>query len=216
MRCADHNRLASLTAPTPLNRLRVLRLCNNPIAAFDATAFPQLRTLFLDNAKLGTVHSLDKLHKLENFSIRDQAGHKLLAHLLLCLLGLTSAFRNRHLPCHSIRDVRRLYLSGNALPRSFPTDQYFNLVYLELAACKLTALPTGFAASIPNCRTLNLNHNFLSDLEPLLGLRRLVRLSIVGSRLEKCKPFAKVVGTMGELKSLDLRCDSCPNAYLLD
>lgn len=48
-----------------------------------------------------------------------------------------------------VRDVKRLYLSGNPLPSSFPSEKFFNLVYLELAMCQLTSLPADFASVVP-------------------------------------------------------------------
>lgn len=111
----------------------------------------------------------------------------------------------RQLQSHGLRDLRRLYFSGNKLPRSFPTNQYYNLIYLELAMCQLSALPEDFASLVPNCRSLNLNHNFLESLQPLSGLVRLHRLSIVGSRLDDCSALSAVVETLPELETLDLR-----------
>lgn len=104
-----------------------------------------------------------------------------------------------------VRDVKRLYLSGNAVPTSFPTEQFFNLVYLELAMCQLTSLPVNLASLIPNVRVLNLNFNFIDDLTPLTGLTRLNKLTVLGARLEKCRPIAKVLASMPELELLDLR-----------
>lgn len=105
-----------------------------------------------------------------------------------------------------IRDVKRLYLSGNPIPTSFPSEKFFNLVYLELAMCQLDSLPTHLAQVIPNVRVLNLNFNALSELSPLEGLTRLKKLSVVGARVEKCRGLVRVVGSLKELESLDLRC----------
>ena len=65
----------------------------------------------------------------------------------------------------------------------------YSLVYLELAACRLTALPDAFAGLFPNVRVLNLNYNFLADPEAakLRGLVRLRRLSMVGGRVGDAK-----------------------------
>lgn len=104
-----------------------------------------------------------------------------------------------------LRDVKRLYLSGNPIPSSFPSEKFFNLVYLELAMCQLSTLPPNLAAVVPNVRVLNLNFNFLQDLQPLKGLTRVTKLTVVGGRLAKCRPVASVLGTMGELEELDLR-----------
>lgn len=106
---------------------------------------------------------------------------------------------------NQIQDVKRLYLSGNPIPTSFPSENFYNLVYLELAMCQLTSLPADFAAVIPNVRVLNLNFSFLDDLEPLAGLTRLKKLSVMGARLNKCRPVAAVLGTLSELESVDLR-----------
>jgi Leucine-rich repeat (LRR) protein len=71
--------------------------------------------------------------------------------------------------------------------------------------CQISSLPHNLSALIPNCRLLNLNYNFLSDIEPLGGLSRLRRLSLLGSRVSKCKPLAGVLATMPELELFDLR-----------
>lgn len=111
----------------------------------------------------------------------------------------------RTLTMQHLRDVKRLYLSGNPLPRSFPSERFFNLVYLELAMCQLSALPENLAAVVPNVRVLNLNHNFIADLSPLTGLARCSRLSLVGMRLTKARPLADALGSMPELEDVDLR-----------
>lgn len=61
--------------------------------------------------------------------------------------------------------------AGNALPAGFLTSACYNLVYLELANCRLTALPPGLATLVPNLRGLE-------------GLARLRKLSVVGARLK--------------------------------
>lgn len=105
-----------------------------------------------------------------------------------------------------VRDVRRLYLSGNPVPASFPSEKFFNLTYLELAMCQLESLPTNIAHLIPNVRVLNLNFNPIHDLTPLVGLTRLKRLSILGARLTSCRAIVNVISSMLELECVDLRC----------
>ncbi|BGP50011.1 Protein nud1 [Rhodotorula kratochvilovae] len=191
----DHNNLASFESAGPLLRLRVLRLSNNPIASLDASFAPKLRTLYIDSARLGDLLGTDQLRKLENLSVRDQSGGALM------------------LPMPHIRDVKRLYLSGNPLPSSFPSEKFYNLVYLELAMCQLTSLPADFASVVPNVRVLNLDFNFISDLAPLTGLTRLTKLSVVGARLAKARPVAAVLATLTELESVDLRMNPFTLAF---
>lgn len=108
-------------------------------------------------------------------------------------------------------------LSGNALPphlfnsptlQSAPSPSY-NLVYLELAACRMTSLPASFAQSVPNLRVLNLNYNFLTGDEIVRavgGLQRLRKLTIVGGRMKSWKGVVgKCLRELGELEVVDFR-----------
>lgn len=105
-----------------------------------------------------------------------------------------------------VRDVKRLYLSGNPLATSFPSEKFYNLTYLELAMCRLESLPADFASVVPNVRVLNLDYNFIQDVSPLSGLARLAKLSLVGARIAKARPLAAVVASLTELESIDMRC----------
>lgn len=110
------------------------------------------------------------------------------------------------LPMQQIRDVKRLYLGGNPIPSAFPSQRFYNLVYLELAMCQCRALPVDLAAVMPNVRSLNLNYNFLSELSALTGLSRLQKLTVVGSRLKDFgRPLIKLLESLPELELLDLR-----------
>ena len=82
----------------------------------------------------------------------------------------------------------------------------YNLVYLELAACRITSLPEGGLGKLaPNLRVLNLNYNFLEDVQALEDLARLQKLTIIGSRLKSTKPLIRLVQRLPELEMLDLR-----------
>jgi Leucine-rich repeat (LRR) protein len=98
------------------------------------------------------------------------------------------------------------YWAGNPLKDDFLVEPCYNLVYLELAACRLTALPEGMARLVPNLRVLNLNYNFLEDVRPLQGLTRLQKLTIIGSRLKNTKPLIRLLQQMPDAEMLDFRC----------
>ncbi|KAH6911432.1 hypothetical protein BKA70DRAFT_1099518 [Coprinopsis sp. MPI-PUGE-AT-0042] len=92
----------------------------------------------------------------------------------------------------------------------------YNLVYLELAACRLTLLPKdGLAKLAPNLRVLNLNYNFLDDVKPLEGLTRLQKLTIIGSRLKSTKPLIRLVQHMSDVEMLDFRMNPCTLGWYL-
>ncbi|CAE6437948.1 unnamed protein product [Rhizoctonia solani] len=183
----DHNALADLHVDTPLPRLRNLRLSDNKLTELDCSSFVNLRTLYVDNNKLGILRHVEKARRLENLSLRNQSG------------------RGLHLSISHIRDVKRLYLSGNPLDPGFLEVPCYNLVYLELAACRLSSLPTDLCRLVPNLRVLNLNYNFLSDARPLGGLMRLRKLTVIGSRLKATKPLLRSLQSMKELEMLDFR-----------
>lgn len=85
------------------------------------------------------------------------------------------------------------------------TEACYNLVYFELAACRLTSLPANFSSLVPNVRVLNLNYNFLEDVGPLEGLNRMKKLSIIGSRVKGTKGLIRMVQRMGEIEMVDFR-----------
>jgi protein NUD1 len=97
------------------------------------------------------------------------------------------------------------FRTGNPIGNDFIQDACYNLIYLELAACRLTVLPARFAALVPNVRVLNLNYNFLKDVQPLEGLARLRKLTIIGSRLAGTKALIRCVKGMPDVEMLDFR-----------
>ncbi|KAI0259785.1 hypothetical protein BC834DRAFT_832867 [Gloeopeniophorella convolvens] len=193
----DNNSLDELEAHGILPRLRILRLSANRLKRLDASRFPSLRTLYVDNNSLAEISHANRLNKLENLSLRNQGGK-----------GLS-------LPICDVRDVKRLYLSGNALPPDFLSEPCYNLVYLEAAACRLSKLPTNLSTLVPNLRVLNLNYNFLDDVKPLEGLRRLNKLTIIGSRLKGTKGLIKVLRGCPDVEMVDFRMNPCTLGWYL-
>jgi len=193
----DYNHLESLEAEGSMPRLRTLRASNNRLTQLDASGFNNLRTLYADNNRLCNVLGARRLRKLENLSLRNQGGK-----------GLT-------LNMNDIRDVKRLYLSGNLLSHRFLTEPCYNLIYLELAACRLEHLPAGLVCLIPNIRILNLNYNFLTDASALEGLTRLRKLTLIGSRLKGTKSLVRVLRRMPEIEMVDFRMNPCTLGWYL-
>ncbi|KAJ7202834.1 hypothetical protein GGX14DRAFT_653064 [Mycena pura] len=212
----DGNELAALDAGAPMPRLRVLRVSENRLAALRVEGLSGLRTLYVDgNALVGdelrtggarTVvgraagregRAGGVLAHLENLSVRNQRGG------------------TPRLDVGPMRDAKRLYLSGNTLPTGFLSVACYNLVYLELARCGLTALPTGVAQLAPNLRALNLNYNFLEDVRGLEGLARLRKLSVVGARLKGTKALIRAVRGLPSVEVLDFRMNPCTLGWYL-
>lgn len=107
----------------------------------------------------------------------------------------------RRLDSRNLRDLKRLYFSSNPLPPAFPTETCYGLLYLELANCRLSTLPKNLPSIMPNLRVLNLNTNFLGDIQAVCGLKRLRRLSVIGSRIQSVPQLCE----LPELETLDLR-----------
>jgi protein NUD1 len=55
-------------------RLRILRVSSNKLQTLSCPAFHNLRTLYADNNDLRKLVKAQKLTKLENLSLRNQAG----------------------------------------------------------------------------------------------------------------------------------------------
>lgn len=94
---------------------------------------------------------------------------------------------------------------GNKLRSDFIDEPCYNLIYLEVAACRLTGLPKDLGRLVPNLRVLNLNYNFLEDVTALEGLTRMKKLSMIGSRLRGTKPLIRVLQRMPEVEMVDVR-----------
>ncbi|KAI0304542.1 hypothetical protein B0F90DRAFT_1706753 [Multifurca ochricompacta] len=193
----DNNSLDEFDPHGTLPRLRILRLSANRLKCLDASYFPSLRMLYIDNNQLTEIKKASRLLRLENLSLRNQGGN-----------GLSLSARD-------VRDAKRLYLSGNALPTDFLSEPCYNLIYLEIAACRLSKLPQNLSAIVPNLRVLNLNYNFLEDLKPLEGLRRLNKLTIIGSRLKGTKGIIKVLRGCTDLEMVDFRMNPCTLGWYL-
>ncbi|KAJ6466377.1 hypothetical protein C8R45DRAFT_839425 [Mycena sanguinolenta] len=199
----DDNRLSALDAGGAMPRLRILRASGNRLRTLHVHWFAGLRTLYVDSNALDGENALvagGALARLENFSLRNQ---------------LLAGGRVLKLDFEDVRDARRLYLSGNALPANFLSAACYNLVYLELANCRLATLPAGLATLTPNLRALNLNYNFLEDVRGLEGLARLRKLSVVGARLKGTKEIIRVVRGLPEVEVLDFRMNPCTLGWYL-
>ncbi|OAX39884.1 hypothetical protein K503DRAFT_769104 [Rhizopogon vinicolor AM-OR11-026] len=193
----DNNQVNHLEPSGLMPRLRILRASGNRLQSLNVAPFPNLRTLYVDNNSLESLVKAERLAKLENLSMRNQS----------C--------RGFHLSTPQFRDVKRLYLSGNKLNGDFIEEPCYNLVYLEVAACRLTCLPHDLARLTPNLRVLNLNYNFLDDALPLEGLTRLKRLTMIGSRLKRTKPLIRVLQRMPDVEMLDFRMNPCTLGWYL-
>ncbi|KAH9924609.1 uncharacterized protein BXZ73DRAFT_50337 [Epithele typhae] len=193
----DNNALGEFESDVTMPRLRILRLSGNRLQTLNASPFPNLRTLYADNNNLGQIIKAHRLGKLENLSLRNQSGR-----------GLSLSMRD-------VRDVKRLYLSGNPLKPGFFSEPCYNLIYLELAACRLITLPADFSRTVPNVRVLNLNYNFLEDPRPLDGLSRLRKLTIIGSRIKGAKQLLRMLRGMKDLEMIDFRMNPCTLGWYL-
>jgi hypothetical protein len=211
----DHNQLTTFRFDGSMVQLQQLRVSGNAdLHALELGQAINLRTLYADECALHEVKDIGMLHKLDNLSLRQQHGK-----------------RSLHWPAQDIRDVKRLFLSGNAfrvielsnLRRTSrispfatlahaPTNsitQFFALIYLELSGCQLTALPDDLAEMTPNVRHLNADYNLLDRLPVLSKLRRLKRLSVVGCRIDSSRRLVRSITDCEELVYFDVRMNPC-------
>ncbi|KAJ5506813.1 Leucine-rich repeat typical subtype [Penicillium expansum] len=198
------NQISHFDSSASLISLRALKLSENKLEALDARAFPSVSLLYLDQNHLSTVIGLENCHNLEVLSLREQTPSKGkdLEHRVDIDLGL-------------VKDVRKVFLSSNKLSHQSvcPSAPLLRLQLLDLATCTLKSLPTDFALSFPNLKVLNLNFNSVDDVEPLVGMNCLARLTIVGNRLSRMRRVCQILSRLGKtgkgtacsLRKLDLR-----------
>ncbi|KAK9465747.1 hypothetical protein V1512DRAFT_248796 [Lipomyces arxii] len=183
----NNNLLKTVDPDGYMPKLRTLKITKNALKEFDASAFPNLRVLSLDNNRLRAVSGLRKLRLLESLSIRDQHNP------------------TNEVWCEDISDVRKLYLSGN-IPKELTFQEHFlNLQTLELASVQLKKLPSKFSDYVANLRDLNLSFNELTDLSGLRGIPKLRRLYAIGNQFNLTEHLARVLSTCPSLQVLDLR-----------
>lgn len=198
------NRITRFESPVSLISLRALKLSGNRLDSFDARNFSSVSLLYLDQNCLATVAGLEHCHNLEVLSIREQTSTS----------GQDPGFA-LDLNLGLVKDIRKLFLSSNKLARGClsPPAPLLQLQFLDVASCTLDALPQEFASSFPNLKVLNLNFNSIADLEPLVGMKCLSRLSMVSNRLGRMRRVCQILsrlgrtgrGTQCSLRKLDIR-----------
>lgn len=103
-------------------------------------------------------------------------------------------------------EIKFLRFSGNNFTTFSPQTTFHNLQNLELASVGLQTLSLNFGLEMPNLRSLNLNHNALKDIRPLLGIAKLGRLHLAGNRISRLRRTTSVLAKLGDrLEELDLR-----------
>ncbi|KAA8899943.1 hypothetical protein FN846DRAFT_892298 [Sphaerosporella brunnea] len=187
----DQNRLLSLplTPGTKLESIRSLKLTQNRFTTFDVTPFPNLRVFYMDNNRLSHVGGLTRAKSLDAVSFRDQETE-------------SGTF---DLDVPRMFEARKVYLSANPIGTLDLHASFLNLHFLELAGAHLRSLPKDIANQIPNVRVLNLNSNALSDLRPLAGLSRLVKLCAAGNRINNIKRLQRTLSKLRGIKIVDFR-----------
>lgn len=184
----EDNKLTSFSSQDILYSLKHLKLSGNQLTTLNVSYYPNLRLLYLDNNKLGTITGLLRTKHLDSLSVREQHDS------ILDMAFLDHCF-----------EIRKLFISGNRLQSFAPRMEFLNLQYLEMANCGLEALPRNFGELMANLRVLNLNFNALSDLKPLLAIVRLKRLHVAGNRLIRLRRTCAVLRQFPSLTNVDLR-----------
>ncbi|KAL4949994.1 hypothetical protein BDW69DRAFT_202454 [Aspergillus filifer] len=181
------NQLENVTVFAPLTGLRALKLSDNRLCNFDVGLFPALSLLYVDQNRLSTILGLDQTRDLEVLSARDQYIPD----------DYNGGFFE--LDLGAVKDIRKVYLSSNKLSSQTlsPTTPLLSLQLLDLATCRLEALPVDFASKFPNVKVLNLNFNSLLGVNELLGMHCLSRLTVAGNSISRLRRVCQVLSRIG-------------------
>jgi len=191
----DHNEIKWINIYQPLRSLELLRLSFNRLRVLDASPFPSMKTLYLDDNQLLTVKNLSYMTELDSFSMRDQGGHKV------------------DIDMSELSRARKLFLSGNPLPDLGDFKQFANLEYLELCAIQLESLPHDFSFHFPNLIILYLGGNYLNDIASLAGCSHLQKLVLVDNRLDDRAMLTRTLKQLPSLLILDLRHNTLTSKF---
>jgi Leucine-rich repeat (LRR) protein len=174
----------------PCKNLLSLRICRNGMTLLDVDGhFPRLESLHVDGNSLTEVAGLEHLRRLRTFSARDQTlGND--ADTDICVGNMIQN-----------TDVHNLYISLNQAYTLGVSQHLMNLQRLELASMGLKELPDNFGQLTP----INLNFNSLQDLRPLLNIKRLTELLLVGNKVDRLRQNAMVLSKFPSLSKLDWR-----------
>lgn len=198
------NQISRLEASASLISLRALRLSGNRLDRFDVKNFASVSLLYLDQNCLSAIAGLEHCHNLDVFSVREQASSP-----------ETDPSFALDIDLGFVKDVRKVFLSSNKLTTGClsPSAPLLRLQLLDIAACTLHALPRDFSSSFPNLKVLNMNFNSIPELEPLVGMNCLSRLSMAGNRLARMRRICQILSRLGRtgkgkpcsLRKLDIR-----------
>lgn len=99
-----------------------------------------------------------------------------------------------------------LTVAGNDLSPDFFSASSYQITYLEVAACRLSAWPKQFAARMPKLEVLNINYNYLEDLRGLDGMKALRKVMVVGNRLQAdARALCHGLKGLEKVEEIDLR-----------
>ena len=189
----SHNQLVALAGKNEaLQSLATLNAAHNHMEGFDLAEYPGVRVVNLDGNRISTVSSLQAAYGLETLSLRAQ---RTVSELVSSVLSTQN-------------ECRQILLSSNVVPGGcfdLPALPQHNLRELEISSCGISELPPGFGRLFPNCRTLNLNFNGLSDITPLRGMQKLTSLEIARNRFKKMRRTCLILSRLASLTRLDLR-----------
>lgn len=198
------NQISQLQSQSSLISLRALRISENRLDQLDLQNFPSLNLLYLDHNRLFSLNGLDHCHNLEVLSIREQSQSE-----------DSTARISLDIDLGAVKDIRKVFMSSNKLSSRClsPSSSLLRLQLLDIAACTLPTLPGDFATSFPNLKVLNMNFNSLVEVEPLVGMNCLSRLTMVGNRLSRMRRVCQVLSRLGRtgrnspcsLQKLDIR-----------
>ncbi|KAF2199417.1 hypothetical protein GQ43DRAFT_464848 [Delitschia confertaspora ATCC 74209] len=173
--------------------LRSLSLNNNGMRSLNVEPFPRLETLKVDSNCLTSINGLESLEYLRKLSGRGQTAGD----------GPTSVVSTTNLIKNT--EVRSLYLSLNPARFLDVSQHLLNLQRLELASMGLAELPDGLGLLVPNVRFVNLNFNSITDLRPLLNIKKLDELLVAGNKLSRLRTNLAVLAKLPTLTKVDLR-----------
>ena len=168
-----------------------LDLSQNDLEHMNVSRMPRLDVLVLDENRISGIEGLGN-RSLSRLSWRDQ--------------NIENSSEIGGLQLDVCRNACALALSNNCIPVFAPQLPFWSLRCLELTHSGVEKLDPHFGSLVPNLRMLNLNHNAIKDLSPLLGIQFLEELHVVGNLISRLRRTASLLRLLGpNLHTFDCR-----------
>ena len=204
----ESNQLSHVTVTQPMLELETLNLSHNRLVTFSGTFFHSVVELVLDYNCIADVEDLDAMGSLSVLSIEKQTvddGMIVLTCSSKCGDGIQDTLRSLRISDNQLTSASLKWLSATLKGNlEVLKCSHMNIKSLESLAVPeiqkpLDCLPWN------SLKQLNISHNCIESIEPLIEVTSLVFLDVSSNHLRDIASVLNVLRSLTSLEVLDMR-----------